>query len=171
MERPARNLIIIIVILAAALLLQSTLLERVAIKGVKPDLVMIILVFVSLRKGSMAGQLSGFISGIFEDLLSLAPLGFNAFSRTLIGFLYGLFEGNIYLDPVFMPLIVVAMATIIKAILSSLVVLLFSISTSGYGSWGVRLFIEVGYNALLSPFLFALLGLIGALRPRDKEKM
>ena len=171
MERPARNLIIIIIILAAALLLQATLLERVAIKGVKPDIVLIILVFVSLRKGPMAGQLSGFISGIIEDLLSLAPLGFHAFSRTLIGFLYGLFEGNIYLDPVFMPLIVVAMATIIKAILSSLVVLVFSISTIGYGSWGVRLFIEVGYNALLSPFLFALLGLIRALKPRDKDKM
>ena len=171
MERPARNLIIIIVILAAALLLQSTLLERVAIRGVKPDLVLIILVFVSLRKGSMAGQLSGFISGIFFFFFSLAPLGFHAFSRTLIGFLYGLFEGNIYLDPVFMPLIVVAMATLIEAILSSLVVVIFSISTTGYGSWGVRLFIEVGYNALLSPFLFALLGLIGALKPRDKDKM
>ena len=171
MERSARNLIIIIVILAAALLLQSTLLERAAIKGVKPDIVLIILVFVSLRRGSMAGQLSGFISGIIEDLLSLAPLGFHAFSRTLIGFLYGLFQGNIFLDPVFMPFIVVAVATLIKAILSSLVVLLFSISTSGYGGWGVRLFIEVGYNALLSPFLFALLGLIRALKPRDKDKM
>ena len=171
MERSARNLIIIIIILAAALLLQATLLERVAIKGVKPDIVLIILVFVSLRKGSMTGQLSGFISGIIEDLLSLAPLGFHAFSRTLIGFLYGLFEGNIFLDPVFMPLIVVAVATIIKAILSSLVVLLFSISTSGYGSWGLRLFIEVGYNALLSPFLFALLGFIRSLKPRDKDKM
>ena len=83
-----KPLIVSLLLLGAAVLLQTTLLPFVAIRGVKPDLALIILVFVSIRKGAMTGQISGFAAGIMEDFLSLSPLGFHAFFRTCVGFFF-----------------------------------------------------------------------------------
>ncbi|MCK5007202.1 MAG: rod shape-determining protein MreD, partial [Spirochaetales bacterium] len=63
-------------LIAVAVVLQSTLLHWVAVRGVIPDLGLIVLVFVAIRRGSMTAQLSGFASGVVEDVLSLSPLGF-----------------------------------------------------------------------------------------------
>ena len=116
--------------LAVAILLQSTLLVHVAIGGVKPDLALIVLIFVSLRKGSMVGQLTGFLSGILEDFMSVSPLGFHPLMRAVIGFLYGVFAGNVFVDPFLMPMILAIVATLLKGVLSGLVSAIFGLSSS-----------------------------------------
>jgi rod shape-determining protein MreD len=158
-------------LIALAVVLQSTLLHWVAVRGVIPDLGLIVLVFVAIRRGSMTAQLSGFASGVVEDVLSLSPLGFHAFIRTVVGFLYGLTEGSIFVDPIFMPVILIIIATLFKALISSLLVVFLSIPAAGFGVFAGPLWIELGYNAVLAPFLFAALGLLKALKPRDKERI
>lgn len=158
-------------LIALAVVLQSTLLHWIAVRGVIPDLGLIVLVFVAIRRGSMTAQLSGFVSGVVEDVLSLSPLGFHAFIRTVVGFLYGLTEGGIFVDPILMPVILIIIATIFKALISSLLVVFLSIPAAGFGVFTGPLWIELGYNAVLAPFLFALLGLIRPLKARDKERI
>ncbi len=158
-------------LIALAVVLQSTLLHWIAVRGVIPDLGLIVLVFVAIRRGSMTAQLSGFVSGVVEDVLSLSPLGFHAFIRTVVGFLYGLTEGGIFVDPILMPVILIIIATIFKALISSLLVVFLSIPAAGFGLFTGPLWIELGYNAVLAPFLFAALGLLKALKPRDKERI
>ncbi len=158
-------------LIALAVVLQSTLLHWIAVRGVIPDLGLIVLVFVAIRRGSMTAQLSGFVSGVVEDVLSLSPLGFHAFIRTVVGFLYGLTEGGIFVDPILMPVILIIIATIFKALISSLLVVFLSIPAAGFGVFTGPLWIELGYNAVLAPFLFAALGLLKALKPRDKERI
>lgn len=158
-------------LIALAVVLQSTLLHWVAVRGVIPDLGLIVLVFVAIRRGSMTAQLSGFASGVVEDVLSLSPLGFHAFIRTVVGFLYGLTEGSIFVDPILMPVILIIIATLFKALISSLLVAFLSIPAAGFGVFAGPLWIELGYNAVLAPFLFAALGLLKAFKPRDKERI
>lgn len=158
-------------LIAVAVVLQSTLLHWVAVRGVIPDLGLIVLVFVAIRRGSMTAQLSGFASGVVEDVLSLSPLGFHAFIRTVVGFLYGLTEGSIFVDPILMPVILIIIATLFKALISSLLVAFLSIPAVGFGVFAGPLWIELGYNAVLAPFLFGLLGLLKSLKPRDKERI
>lgn len=158
-------------LIAVAVVLQSTLLHWVAVRGVIPDLGLIVLVFVAIRRGSMTAQLSGFASGVVEDVLSLSPLGFHAFIRTVVGFLYGLTEGSIFVDPILMPVILIIIATLFKALISSLLVAFLSIPAEGFGVFAGPLWIELGYNAVLAPFLFGLLGLLKSLKPRDKERI
>ena len=158
-------------LIALAVVLQSTLLHWIAVRGVIPDLGLIVLVFVAIRRGSMTAQLSGFVSGVVEDVLSLSPLGFHAFIRTVVGFLYGLTEGSIFVDPIFMPVILIIIATLFKALISSLLVVFLSIPAAGFGVFTGPLWIELGYNAVLAPFLFAALGLLKAFKSRDKERM
>ena len=63
--------------------------------GVKPDLQLILVVFLALRRGSMSGQIAGFVGGLLEDVVTLSPLGFHAIVKALVGFCAGLPYGLI----------------------------------------------------------------------------
>jgi rod shape-determining protein MreD len=169
MSRDLKAFLLSTGMIALAVVLQSTLLHWVAIHGVIPDLGLIILVFVAIRRGSMTAQLSGFATGLIEDVLSLSPLGFHALIRTVVGFLYGLTVGSIFVDPILMPVLLTIIATLFKALISSLLVSFLSIPAEGFSVFTGPLWIEMGYNAVLAPFLFALLGLLKVLKPQNKE--
>jgi rod shape-determining protein MreD len=164
-----RVTVVTFLILAGCVLLQSTLLGWVAIGGVRPDLALIVLVFVALRRGAMVGQVAGFASGIVEDFASVSPLGFHMLLRAVIGYLAGLPAGNLFVDPLLMPILLTVIATIVKGLISGLVSALFALEASGFRYFAGRLWIEAGYNALLAPFVFALLGLLRIFKPADKE--
>jgi rod shape-determining protein MreD len=169
MGRDLRAIVTAFVIMAACVVVQSTILGKIAILGVRPDLALIVLVFVALRRGSMTAQVSGFATGIVEDLVSASPVGFHMLLRTLIGFLYGIFSGNVFVDPLLMPIVLTIAATIIKGIIAGLVSLLFGLQGSGFMYFAGRLWIEAGYNALAAPFLFALLNLLRVFKQAEKE--
>ncbi len=169
MGRDLKAIVASFVIMAACVTLQSTILGKIAILGVRPDLALIVLVFVALRRGSLTAQVSGFAAGVVEDLVSASPVGFHMLLRTLIGFLYGIFSGNVFVDPVLMPIVLTIAATIIKGLISGLVSLLFGLQASGFMYFAGRLWIEAGYNALAAPFLFALLNLLKVFKQAEKE--
>ena len=166
-----KDALLSVVLLGAATLIQSTLLGAVAVKGVIPDIALIALVFVSVRRGSMAGQIVGFVAGLAEDLVGLSPLGFHALNRTVVGFLSGLFYGSIFVDPIFMPAILVLSATLIQRLISAIVLTVFNVEPIGAVPHLRTMGIELVYNVVLTPFLFAALnGLPGFLKPREKRK-
>ena len=169
MNRDLRTTIATVIALVICILLQSTILGRVAIRGVRPDLAMLVLVFVSIRRGPMVGQVSGFAAGFLEDLMNVSPLGFHSLLRTVIGYLFGLLSGNVFIDPFLMPIILAVVATILKGLLSGIVSAIFGIESSGFITFTGRLWIEVGYNGIVAPFLFALLNLFRAFKQADKE--
>jgi rod shape-determining protein MreD len=164
-----RATLLTLLMLCIAVLLQSTILGRIAIASVRPDIALIILVFVSLRRGSMVGQTSGFAAGILEDFMSVSPLGFHPLMRAVIGYLYGKFSGSVFVDPFLMPMVLTAVATLLKGLISGLVSTLFGITSAGFLYFAGRVWIEMGYNAVLSPFLFAALNLIKTFRQAEKE--
>ncbi len=169
MGRDLRTTLFTLVLLVVAVVLQSTIIGKVAIGGVRPDIALIILVFVSLRRGSMVGQTSGFLSGILEDFMSVSPLGFHPLMRAVIGYLYGIFAGNVFVDPFLMPMVLTVIATLIKGLLSGLISAVFGLTSSGFLYFAGRIWIEVGYNAVLAPFLFALLNLLRVFKQAEKE--
>jgi len=171
MDRELRTILVSTLLLGIAVILQSTVLRFAALKGVKPDLALIVMVFVAVRRGSMSAQVSGFLAGLLEDILSLAPVGFNALLRTVLGFFYGLSAGSIFVDPVLMPVLLVLVATLLKGLASSLLVVLFAIPAPGFQIFAGPLWIEVGYNAVLAPFLFAPLRRLRSLAPREKDRI
>jgi rod shape-determining protein MreD len=168
-KRDLRVTIVTAVILAGCIVLQSTLLHAINLGGVHPDLALIVLVFVSLRRGSMAGQVSGFAAGFVEDLMNVSPLGFHSLLRTVIGFLYGLLSGNVFIDPFLMPILITVVGTILKGFLAGIVSALFGMQGSGFIVFTGRIWIEAGYNGLVAPFLFALLNLFRSFRQADKD--
>jgi rod shape-determining protein MreD len=137
-------------------ILQSTLIEKILFINVIPDLALCILVFSAYVNGTMAGQVSGFCSGLFLDFLSAAPLGLNCLIRTLIGAFAGIFKGSFFLDIFFMPVILCAFATIFKAIILLILHLFFSF-VPAYSFTSSLFWIELGLNCLCAPLLFLIL--------------
>ena len=169
MNRDARVTIATIIAMVICILLQSTILGKIAIRGVRPDLALIVLIFVSMRRGSMVGQVSGFATGFLEDLMNVSPLGFHSLMRTVIGYVYGLLSGNMFIDPILLPIVLTVIATILKCILAGIISAIFGITASGFITFTGRLWIEVGYNGVIAPFLFALLNLFKVFKQAYKE--
>ena len=73
--------------LFSACLLQAAIVPRLAIGGIQPDLFLILLFGLSLSVGPELAAAAGLLIGLYQDSLSGAPLGLNAFTLSLIGFL------------------------------------------------------------------------------------
>jgi len=75
------------VVLLVALGLQSTVLYRLEIAGVRPDLLVAFVVYFAWMRGPIPGTLGGFGVGLVQDLDASGPLGLNALSKTVVAFL------------------------------------------------------------------------------------
>jgi rod shape-determining protein MreD len=73
-------------VLLVVLVLQATLLYRIEIGGIRPDLLVAFVVYIAWMRGPIAGALVGFTVGILQDLDAPGPLGLNALAKTIVGF-------------------------------------------------------------------------------------
>lgn len=142
-------------IIVVALLIQLTLVNSITILGVKPDLIMIVVVVFSLLKGGKEGTISGFASGLLQDIFSTGLLGINALAKTVIGFTCGIFKEKIFYEHIlFLIPVITFVASFMQSILMFLLLRSFGIE---YGLvWSIKQIAlpEALYSSLLSPFIF-----------------
>lgn len=156
------------ILIAAFATTQSVFFRHGLIAGVTPDIALLILIFSANQHGSFKTQSAGFISGLIHDFLSITPLGFHAFTRTLLAYLYGLFKGKFFIDPFLMPVLLAALGTFLKAAFGYFILAVFSPAHAAV-VFNARLGIEIGLNALTAPFLYGLLKLFGVIRMAREE--
>ena len=77
--------------LAAAVVLQTTLAGFLVQGTMAVDLVLVVVVYVALTSGPVAGLLAGTVGGLVQDALSSGILGMGGLTKTLVGFLVGRF--------------------------------------------------------------------------------
>lgn len=111
-----------IILFFPLLLLQSTLVPLISIVSVIPDLILILLVYFTLRMGQIHGTVLGFIYGFLLDMITGNILGSAMIAKTLSGFVTGYFYNenklDIYFKSVVFSLIVLLSATIDSFIFS-----------------------------------------------------
>jgi len=151
-----KDTVFAIVGLIIIVILQTTVLQYIAFKGVVPDIVLILLVFLSIYRGRMTGQVTGFSIGLIKDIIGLSPLGFNSLILTIIGHVGGIFHKKVFLDPVVLPLVMVGISTIVKYILSIFCISIFSLPGPEHYFLNSSFWIELVYNVVLAPFMFLL---------------
>ena len=152
------RLIFSVILLAALSLVSATWMPSVAILGVRPDLGLLAIVWIAYRTGPIEGSSAAFVSGLIDDAMSSAPLGFNAAVKTMMAWIASFLHGSVHIDRILMPFFIGAGSTILKALWSTFLAFLFGGRLRSYDFAGKNLWIEVGYNAVLAPVLFALLG-------------
>jgi len=155
--------------LLVLIIFQSTLLNKIELFDTKPDLVLIVIVIFSNYFGSLKGELFGAASGLVEDFITLSPLGFNTFVRTLTGYLAGVTREKIFLDPIVTPVILVIFFTLFRAVINYLLLIIFA-SDSATMVFTTTFIIHIVMNIILTPFILLFLRLT-KLVPKHENKI
>lgn len=150
-------------------LFEAAILSNLMFLPVLPDLVMLIIVYVSFMNSSVTGMATGFISGLLLDFLSASPVGLNAFTKTLTGYVAGKFSGSFNMNKVFIPAVMGGCATVFKAIVTLVLSLFFKSDVLVYAVTGSTFWLEVLENMICAPMVFALLGLFSTLFVADQR--
>jgi rod shape-determining protein MreD len=75
------------------ILLQTTVVRYLSLQGIVPDIVLLWIVFLAIRRGQIEGTIAGFLLGLVLDLVSGPDgmLGLAALTKTVAGFVAGYF--------------------------------------------------------------------------------
>lgn len=115
-----RNILLILL----ALLLQASWIDSLAIYGIAPDIVIIILVFIAFTRGQIEATILGFISGLLIDIYDPGTrLGVNALGNSLIGFFAGYSRVGIAAEALRAQAVILFLATLLHDIIFFLVAL------------------------------------------------
>jgi rod shape-determining protein MreD len=165
-----RTIVFSTILLIASGLIQSTWLGAIAVLGVIPDVSLVILVWLSYKNGIVEGPIAGFAAGFAEDCLSASPIGFHAFVKTFVAAIAGLLHGSFFIDRIFLPVALGAVATLLKALGAGILYLLFGAKIQTYGLFDRVLWIEAAYNGLIAPFVFLLLGTLKKILVKESKR-
>jgi rod shape-determining protein MreD len=75
----------------ALLLLQTTFIPYLSIGGFLPDVFLIWVVYVAIRRGQLEATITGFVVGLLQDAISMQFFGLSALTKTIAGFAAGYF--------------------------------------------------------------------------------
>jgi rod shape-determining protein MreD len=83
------NALRVLAFIAVALVLQTTLARFLVRGSIGVDLVLVVVVYLSLRAGPTVGIVSGTVAGLAQDALTTGIVGIGSLGKTLVGFLAG----------------------------------------------------------------------------------
>ncbi len=75
-----------------AYLIDANFIGLISIRGIRPDIILVFLIFVSLRETQISATLTGFVTGIVRDLLSFGLLGLSSLVNSIVCFLVSYFR-------------------------------------------------------------------------------
>jgi len=141
-------------LLVATIIIQTTVMPHVAFLGVKPDLVLLVVISWSLLRGAKEGIVWALMGGIGLDLVSGAPFGIHTLALAVLSLLAGLGELSVFRTHLALPLV----ATLVATLAYDLFFLLLLQMRGGSIAW-VDSLIKVVlpsilFNVLLSPFIY-----------------
>jgi rod shape-determining protein MreD len=126
-----------ILLLFILIIFQSFFSEVVAIKGIRLDLAILILVYIGLTRGPTQGAVFGFMIGILLDVFAPERLGLGALVKSLIGFTVGNFKDNLFLESLYSKGVIVFLSVVLNDVLYHLFsegITLFTLHTIFYHS-------------------------------------
>ena len=148
MRRP----LVLAAVLVVAVLVQSTLLARLRLAGVQPDLLVLAVVAVALATDATTGAVFGFVAGLVADLLFDLPVGVSALVYTAVGFAVGTVRVYVTSHRPLVHLALAGAASLASVWCCGLLLRVFDLS-----SWATVT--RAGplvalYNLLLTPFVY-----------------
>lgn len=76
-------------------LIQTTIFNKITVAGIKPNVVIILVVLIGYKYGKILGMLMGFFMGLFLDLTESDYIGYYSLIYLIIGYLVG-FSNKLY---------------------------------------------------------------------------
>jgi len=147
-----RRLLALAAVLVVAVLIQSTVLARLRLAGVRPDLLVLAVVSVAVATDPTTGAVFGFVAGLVADLLFDLPVGVSALAYTAVGFAVGTVRVYVISHRPLVHLVLAGAASLASVWCCGLLLRVFDLS-----SWATVT--RAGplvalYNLLLTPFVY-----------------
>jgi rod shape-determining protein MreD len=147
-----RRLLALAAVLVVAVLIQSTVLARLRLAGVRPDLLVLAVVAVAMASGPVSGAAFGFSAGLVADLLFDLPVGVSALVYTAVGFAVGIARVYVTSQLPLVHLVLVGAASLASVWCSGLLLRVFDlVSWETVARSGPLVAL---YNLLLAPFVY-----------------
>lgn len=143
--------------LILAFAIQTAVAPIISPFGLKPDLILLMVIAIGLIKGPVMGMGFGLVGGFLLDCLAGHIIGPHAFANMVIGLSCGLMEKTIFKDNLLVPSLTAWVGTLIQELLVSLILLAFR--------WNTLFFLDLWrytiplmfYHALLAPAVYYLI--------------
>ncbi|MCI0529844.1 MAG: rod shape-determining protein MreD [Nitrospira sp.] len=103
------------------ILLQTTLLNSIAIMGIKPDLALIAVYFVGLFGDEIRGVMTGLALGYLMDLMSGGVWGIHLATKPTLGFLAGLLGRTLVNMKVVFTGVIISLCSVVQGLIFLLV--------------------------------------------------
>ena len=141
------------ILIASAVLLQLIVAPNIAIGGVAPNFLLIVVVLVAMIDGPQSGAIAGFALGLTSDLIGVGAVGPWAFVLTLVGFLTGSLQRNLFAESWRLPVTIVLIASFLAQVFYGIVLLLLGSDVGFWSSFLYRMIPATIYNAAVSLLL------------------
>lgn len=110
-----------IVVIALTYVIQCALIPLVTVNGIKPDLLLIVVLSTGLLAGKEKGVAVGFFAGMLADVASGGIFGCHTLSKMAIGYGAGMLERKVFKENILLPLLAVMVATVFHSVLMTLI--------------------------------------------------
>jgi rod shape-determining protein MreD len=143
----------VLAILAAALL-QAGLAPYIAIAGVVPNFLLLVVVTLALVEGPAAGASAGFAAGLIFDLLGAGPVGPMVLVLTVTGYMAGLLHENMFAEGWLLPLTVLAIASLASTLAYGLMLDLLGAGGPFWLTFFTKILPEALYDTALGLLIY-----------------
>ena len=119
------------ILLILAYVIDSTWGHEIAIRGIRPDFVLMFLIYGAMGSGALAGTILGFSVGLLEDFNGPSEnLGLNALCNTLVAYGVGIAGNTLYKDSLSTLLLTLLASSMVHAAIYWLVYTRFQLTES-----------------------------------------
>lgn len=133
-------------------LAQSTIVPVFGVGGVVPDVPVVLVVLLALRRGPEVGCLTGFAIGLAQDVIAGGPVGLHALSKAVLGFVAGDLPRWFLVSKPAVAVAVAVLATVIDGGLRFALLQLFDYPAPFGELLAWVILPQAGYNGLLAAF-------------------
>jgi rod shape-determining protein MreD len=96
----------------AGWILQVSIAPQLAVFGVVPNVLFLVVVTIALTQGPVAGGVSGLVAGLVFDLLNAGAVGPYGLVMSVVGYAAGMLTANLFAEGWRLPVTVVAVASL-----------------------------------------------------------
>jgi rod shape-determining protein MreD len=141
------------------IIFQTTFLTLPPIQKIRPDIVLILTLYLGLSYPPISGGILVFFIGYLMDLFSGNPFGLYTFSRPLIFYIAQFFKGRLYLEAFLSQFLFVLVFSLFEGIV--ILILLTALNSNPHGQLFPLLFTfllpQSFFTGLITPILFSFL--------------
>jgi rod shape-determining protein MreD len=140
--------------LIGAIFVQATFLELLDFQGLKPDLLLIVIIFHAFINGYKEGAILGFLGGFLQDLSIGNFIGMNGLVLMAGGYIAGMLGTKLYKDSLIIIFLLVGFIACITQGLNYLLLAFFGVNTSFVVAFLEIIIPTSIYTAIIAPVFY-----------------